>query len=89
MADYNLCMHHITLTTLCLCDVCSLACCAVANREVEKAGGKLPDGWTVQLGNKQPSGYYKGNIFKEASTGECGRDSEQWVFQCAEPSSQL
>lgn len=37
----------------------------------------------MQLGSKQPSGYYKGNIFKESSTGACCKDSEQWVFQCA------
>lgn len=58
---------HAVCCMLCGNDVCwhlRLLC-----RDVAKAGGKLPEGWTVRLGNKQPTGYFKDKVYTEAGTG--------------------
>lgn len=45
-----------------------LACCGC--RDVAKAGGELPEGWTVQLSSKQETGYYRSKIYTEPGSGK-------------------
>lgn len=56
-------------------------------RDVAKAGGKLSEGWTVRLGNKQPAGYFKDKVYKEAGTG--GAQEQQGACMHAAYASRL
>jgi hypothetical protein len=49
-------------------DILLLSCCGC--RDVAKAGGELPEGWTVQLSSKQETGYYRSKIYTEPGSGK-------------------